>query len=356
MRRMILIRTCAQLLFAALLITPAAGLLHAQSVPPPPKPVPDGPSLEQTLESLRQTLLSSAGLTITRTYPALGAGMPSWTSSAETSILGMSSEPDNCRVHIDLSYVGWTNTSDKGPPNRSSMLENLEAIDTVEAVTLQEVQDLLVAHRQERSGSKISDGYVIVIDELPVFDLGFRSKDAAMRAAELFRRASEICRSKPVRLNAAGGPSLSDTLLFIQQKLNDEASVSYEKQWQNGGNVRISERVANADIDTTSCQIRYKHYENEYYGAPGYQQPSTTVVWNGHLSFRRIRKLEVVAEQEFWDRLGGDAVTITPNVFRLVVTDGPNVIFRDAEMADRVAKAMNHVAELCGSSKTKEPF
>jgi hypothetical protein len=54
------------LVFAMLFV---ASTLCAQYVPPPPKPVPDGPSLAETLESLKQTLLSSAVPTFIKTYP-----------------------------------------------------------------------------------------------------------------------------------------------------------------------------------------------------------------------------------------------------------------------------------------------
>jgi hypothetical protein len=259
-------------------------------------------------------------------------------------------DPDNCRLGIDGSHV-FNDT----PPKPWGVAYDLETIDTAEVMTLQEGQDLSVAHGLD-GPAKLSDGYVIVIDDMPwPFPLSFSNKDTAIRAAQLLRRAGEICRSKPVRLNAVGGPGLSETLLFIQQKLKDEASVVYENQSPGNKNpVSVSSRVANAEADPTSCQIRYKDFEITY-DVQG--NPRTPREYNFHLLFRYVRKLEVVDYQTFAARLGGPIISaVTPNVYCLIVTgDGEyDFYFRDAEMADRVAKAMNHAAELCGSNKSKE--
>jgi hypothetical protein len=341
-----------RLLLAAIFVAPGASLLCAQNVPPPPKPLPDGPSLEQTLESLKQTLLSSAGLTYTITFPE-GGGY-----SKTTSVIAVRAEPEDCRLRIDESQV-WSN---QPSPGIAGVVYDLEKIDTVEAMTLQESWDRPVGRRP----AKLSDGYIIIMNDVHFSLLWpeIRNKDAAMRAAELLRRASEICRAKPVRLNAVGGPSLSDTLLFIRQKLNDEAAAYYEQQWQSGVS-RVSQRVADVKADSKSCQISYMYDADVDSGPPHGKAPIAD--WNIHVSFRRVRKLEVVGEQEYWERLsaqgGGTQPAITPNVYRLEITDDSGVpspvYFRDAEMADRVAKAMNHAAELCGSNKskeTKEPF
>ncbi|HSY68862.1 MAG TPA: hypothetical protein VK813_09480 [Edaphobacter sp.] len=342
------IRSCGRLLLVAIFVTPGATLLCAQNVPPPPKPAPDGPSLVETLESLKQTLLSSAVPAVIKTYPPDTTFPP---ISKGIRIVGVKNDPDNCRLGIDGSQV-----VNDTPPKPWGVAYDLETIDTAEVMTLQEGQDLLVTHGLD-GPAKLSDGYVIVIDDMPwPFPLSFSNKDTAIRAAQLFRRAGEICRARPVRLNATGGPSLSETLLFIQQKLNEEASVVYEIQPQHGNSSRVSSRVANAEAQPTSCQIRYKDFEITY-DMQG--NPRTPREYNFHLLFRYVRKLEVVDEQTFAARLGGPIISaVTPNVYCLVVTgdDEYDFYFRDAEMADRVAKAMNHAAELCGSSKTKEPF
>jgi hypothetical protein len=342
-------RICGLLLLAAIFVAPGASCLCAQNVLPPPKPVPDGPSLAETLESLKQTLLSSAVPTFIKTYPPDTTLRP---ISYGIRIVGVKNDPDNCRLGIDGSHV-----VNDTPPKPWGVAYDLETIDTAEVMTLQEGQDLSVAHGLD-GPAKLSDGYVIVIDDMPwPFPLSFSNKDTAIRAAQLLRRAGEICRSKPVRLNAVGGPGLSETLLFIQQKLNDEASVVYENQSPGNKNpVSVSSRVANAEADPTSCQIRYKDFEITY-DVQG--NPRTPREYNFHLLFRYVRKLEVVDYQTFAARLGGPIISaVTPNVYCLIVTgDGEyDFYFRDAEMADRVAKAMNHAAELCGSSKAKEPF
>jgi hypothetical protein len=82
----------------------------------------------------------------------------------------------------------------------------------------------------QRAGQKelwrISPGYEVVLNG-NLSNLRFAEKDAAERAADLIRRASEICRAAPIQVIAAAGePGLAETLHYIQEKLNDEPTAS----------------------------------------------------------------------------------------------------------------------------------
>jgi hypothetical protein len=103
---------------------------------------------------------------------------------------------------------------------------------------------------------------------------------------------------------------------------------------------------------------------------------------NARLSFRHISHLEVFALKDFraarslasgfgiWDgppvlSLGGDAggrfrVTEASATFVLKITssgvESKQLYFSDEELANRVAKAIVHAAELCGVGADQEPF
>jgi hypothetical protein len=80
------------------------------------------------------------------------------------------------------------------------------------------------------------------------------------------------------------------------------------------------------------------------------------------ISFRRVEKLEVGAEEEAQNRVpaqNGVRSTIAPVVFRLALKyrSGEQVMIRlrDEDTATRMAKAMTHATELCGGG-SKDPF
>jgi hypothetical protein len=341
MRRMILIRACVQLLFALILAALGASLLCAQNVPPPPKPAPDGPSLAQTLDSLKQTLRSSGRLDYTEDG-----------SDRSFSITDVTVNPAECTMRVNyIQTVG-------GQPPREfpdSTSYFFEAIDTAEVMTLQESANRASGYSDS---SKLSDGYAAVINGNGGIFLAFADRETATRVAGLLRRASEVCRALPLQLNsAAGDPNLSDTLRFIEQKLNKETSVAYESRTGDISH-RVSFQVEYAHGDSATCQVRYRVLMTSD-GKPFLDRETV-------LSFRRVQKLEVLTEQDFSNHLmeqdGFDTrFVVTPAVYRLIVTDSGGqamawVESADEAMADRVAKAMNHAAELCGSNKTKEPF
>jgi hypothetical protein len=334
------IRSCGRLLLAAIFVSPGAALLCAQNVLPPPKPVPDGPSLAEILESLKQTLLSSGRLDYTEDG-----------SDRRFSITNVAVDPADCsmRVHATDNVRGQ-------PPQELpfSPLDALEDIDTAKVMTIQESSD---SGPQAFGSSKYSNGYVAAINGNTGSYLRFADKEAATRVAELLRRASEVCRALPLQLNsAAGDPNLSDTLRFIEQKLNAEASVAIGFRSADSSS-RQSYQVVDAHGDPTTCQLRYRLL--------GTVDGKPLLDLKTVLSFRRVQKLEVQSEQDFDNRLmeqgGSDTrFIVTPAVYRLSVTGsgGQNmawVNFADEAMADRVAKAMNHAAELC-RPETNEPF
>ncbi|HLZ13392.1 MAG TPA: hypothetical protein VKP58_12465 [Candidatus Acidoferrum sp.] len=349
------------LAFTMILVT---STLCAQSVPPPPKPVPDGPPLAETLESLKQTLLASGKLDYTLN-----------TGDRRFSITNVAVDTADC------SMRGNVTDNLKGQPPHESPFPPayyaFEEIDSVKVMTLQESSDI---GPHPDGPMKYSNGYVVANNNGGVY-FKFADKEAATRVAELLRRASEVCRAQPLQLNrAARDPTLSDTLRFIEQKLNTEASVSYEVRVSHSESdrdfsLRQSSQVVDAYGNPTTCQLRYRTLETDN------GKPSSD--WKKIISFRRVQKIEELSAQTKWqqvednytreinlhrDNLHSDAVQHEPRSIVTLTTDvtvlrvkypggqvAGEIEFSDGEIADRVAKAMNHAAELCRPIN-KEPF
>jgi hypothetical protein len=107
-------------------------------------------------------------------------------------------------------------------------------------------------------------------------------------------------------------------------------------------------------VDAGTCQVRLTVTTSVNGLSAG---PAKTPI-----SFRRVEKLEVGTEEDAQNRvsaLNGLKSSITPAVYRITLKfqSGDQVIvrMRDEETANRMAKAMNHAAELCGGG-SKGPF
>jgi hypothetical protein len=339
-------RTCSGVLLTAILASLSATPLFAQNVPTPPKPSPDGPSLEETLDSLKRVLASSGELNYkndsTQMYSRVG---------------DVRVEPADCRIRVTVvERVGDLSTEEH------SDWFFLESIDAAEALTLQE------ALSRSHGEAKLSPGYVVAINGHPG-RLKFGEQAVATKVAQLLLAGARICQARHLSFNAAAGnPSLKDTLQFIEQKLKGEAEAQWMTQWGTGS-APGSFRVVDASSDPVTCQLRYR----DTGGDPGQL---------GVLTFRRVQEIEelplqtVVQQQfdklqqdlDFLDNLHSETpqhtptsiVTVTPDVIVLRVKYqggqvAGEIYFSDREIADRVAKAMNHAAELC-RPENKEPF
>jgi hypothetical protein len=321
---MLMIRNCAWFLLAAILAATGATILCAQSVPPPPKPVPDGPSLAETLDSLKQTLLSSGRL-----------AAPWSESERGSSITNVAVNPAACSMRANSSPYFF------------------EEIDTAEVGTMQELWKRALPGADS---SKLPNGYAVVINGNAGIYLTFADRETAAHVGELLRQASQICHARPLQLNtAAGSPSLSETLSFIDQKLNEETSVAFVSRG-SASSFQQTDRIIDAHGDSSICQLRYRLIEFVD-GEPN--QDNKMVV-----SFRRVQKIEVLTQQDDanrrMDQLGFDRWVLAPTTYKLnVIYSGGQpwawATFADEAMADRVAKAMNHAAELCRPAN-KEPF
>ena len=158
------------------------------------------------------------------------------------------------------------------------------------------------------------------------------------------------------------GPSLSETMKFIQTKLSEVGKLSFADYVHNNANnndwiVQNSSEATDVVADPTNCRITY-HMK---------------VLVNGHIEFdedagiplKDVQDLTVRAVEEDIKTIDAGAGYTTrsyradPPIFVLMVRrthSGSNAFdFTDEQLANRFAKAFVHAVEMCGGG-SKEPF
>jgi hypothetical protein len=167
----------------------------------------------------------------------------------------------------------------------------------------------------------------------------------------------------PVAAPADTGPSLAETMQFIQDKLNDLGTVAYVVYFQdaNDGNTwtqTFKDEFSNIVAGQSQCSISYHLKEtNNGRGDPG---------GNAVISLRDVQGIVVMPYEQ--GNTESSAKNGSPNIVT-TATNPPltelqvrrphgkenNFVFTDADLADRVAKAMLHAVELCGGGN-KDKF
>jgi len=169
----------------------------------------------------------------------------------------------------------------------------------------------------------------------------------------------------------ANGPTLATTMQFIQDKLNDIGKISFVmfEQIASIGStgaeaevhqtVPLTNEISNVVADQNQCRISY-HRKFTFNG-------KTYMDENSVFSLRDVQDIVIMPyeqDQKEWDpknNYPNEIITSTsPPITALVVRHphGEENTFRftDANLADRVAKAMVHAVELCGGGSKPEPF
>jgi hypothetical protein len=171
---------------------------------------------------------------------------------------------------------------------------------------------------------------------------------------------------------ADSGPTLEATVKYIQDKLNSQGRVNWmfwyvntqppgASPWAGSSSDAIpeSEEVADATTDLNQCtlHVRFKITYKEQ--AKSDQDAS--------FSFKEVKKLEVMTLQEEYQRNRvlppgnpNIRVEVSPAISVLVLSFVNKPVrfdfkFLDADMANRMAKAMLHGVELCGGGDN-DPF
>jgi hypothetical protein len=161
---------------------------------------------------------------------------------------------------------------------------------------------------------------------------------------------------------AADGPSLADTMQFIQAKLSERGRINFAVYTHDNADGKdyidqYSTEATSIVADPVACTISY--HRNVKRNGAAFAEGSVS------FSLRDVQDLAVMPlEQEFkrayaaaghptWDP------RVDPSMFlvmaRKAASPGNGFYFLTEEMANRVAKAMVHAVELCGGG-SKEPF
>jgi hypothetical protein len=212
---------------------------------------------------------------------------------------------------------------------------------------------------------------------------------ALLNASALAQRAVP-----PPPKPADSGPSLEDTMKFVQDRMNNQGSVGYVSNRSNlpGVTFRNYYTISGVVVDPSACTLQTTETTVETLEVP----PGSINKENGKpynvddyssrrvemttIHLREIESLRVESMQDMGNRSWVEAahpevtVTVTPAVyyltliaskpvfaFHLTYTIGKqpakevdnsakedHLSFRDEETADRMAKALTHAVELCG--------
>ena len=160
----------------------------------------------------------------------------------------------------------------------------------------------------------------------------------------------------PVAAPADSGPSLAETMQFIQNKLNDLGKETFALYIQDSSDnstavVNITSEINNVVADQSQCRITY------HLKISNNNKVKTDL--NGVCPLRDVGQI-VVRPYEYWQtewfaKNGFPTATATstnPPAIQLSVHHPHGeenfFYFTDADLADRMAKAFTHAVELCG--------
>jgi hypothetical protein len=201
--------------------------------------------------------------------------------------------------------------------------------------------------------------------------------------------------------NADSGPSLAETLHFIQEKLSATGQVSWAETRSNMPGLTLLNVVQAHDVlaDPGACALYATAILDTTIALPAGQTlkqggPLTADDLHTHtveidtIPFKQIEKVTVEKLQDVDNQLMVEAAhpevtfTVTPLVFLVKVSASSTVFpvhtsttmgkrptaekdkiekmngltFRDEETANKIAKAMTHAMELCGGGAKKDLF
>ena len=157
-----------------------------------------------------------------------------------------------------------------------------------------------------------------------------------------------------------GGQGLDVTLGFVRDKVAQQGSIYYAgvtrdsaggRSWSDQFNVEAS----NVTADVPACQLNF-HWRTAVDGK---------VTYDGEVGipFGKVDRVAVISMEVDTARLSAEGghptwtTRVTPAVWVVGYhrVDGRNgsADFRDRDLAERVARAMRHAAQLCGGTKTE---
>ena len=154
------------------------------------------------------------------------------------------------------------------------------------------------------------------------------------------------------------GQGLDETLAFIRDKVAQQGLIYYASVNHNsaGGadwGTQYNVEASNVAADIPACQLNF-HWRSVVNGKVGYDG-------EGGIPFGKVDRVVVISMEADLARLNAEgghptySTKVTPPVWVLTAyrADGTSntVDFHDRDLAERVARAMRHAAQLCGGTK-----
>ncbi len=155
----------------------------------------------------------------------------------------------------------------------------------------------------------------------------------------------------------ARAPSLAVTLGFIRDKIAEQGRLAYASTTRDSANGQtwdnqFTVEASNAARDDGDCSVGF-HWRSTVDGKPAQDL-------DVHIPFKIVTSVSISSMDDDVARLnagGGHSGWVTqirPPIWVLLLhrSDGHTntVDFADRDMAERVAKAMRHAADLCGGA------
>jgi hypothetical protein len=160
------------------------------------------------------------------------------------------------------------------------------------------------------------------------------------------------------------GPSLADTMQFIQSKLSNLGTVSWvdlRHNSKNGSDVResIVHELSGVTADAAACSVKVQRKVTS--DASGASERDIT------FPLKLVENISVMPKDQHSNRWFAEhgqpemTASVSPNVSVMLVHFSDKrqdefLAFFEEELANRLAKATVHAVELCGGGGKAEPF
>jgi hypothetical protein len=189
-------------------------------------------------------------------------------------------------------------------------------------------------------------------------------KQAGATEAELkaiMAQGAAPAEQPPTAAPADTGPTLAETMQFIQAKLQEFGKTSFAMYTHDNADGKdfvdqATTELSNVVADPAACRISYHR---------SVTNNSVPTGKDGTINLREVQNLIVMTGDMTQTKSNAEDghptrnTTVQPPIFVLAVRKAGNqeswLYLSDEEMADRVAKAMLHAVELCGGGN-KDKF
>jgi hypothetical protein len=370
-------KRCSMMICFAVLAVSTASAQEKKAVPPPPKPadegsslgvMPAGADLASTMKAIEDRLRSTGRITWTQNTMVIrpidnGVNFENAREKFSEQVTNVTADSRNCFLKVLWQTNGKpSHTNFLGQENSLSYSINgsyyFEEIANVNVVASEDFQPVLYS--------------VDVTTWDSDTNFKFLTREAAEQFAALLRESISKCSVLPVASRPAqsADPGLDQTLAFIAEKLTNQGRV--EARWADVfpgvkylGSPPITSLSVNYFQVTSSPSTCIMSFDSVDGSAP---KPHAS------LSLRRIGRLELLPlkdylasytrtsetiDQDKLIRKEVQAIDISPSFVLKISSPGIEsklLHFSDEALANRVAKAINHAAELCGVGSKPEPF